>query len=92
MARVICELPNASAEIGGVKFTEDRGQMISEEIDDAAAERFARIPGFKLIKGKGKGKTAEEKAAAEAEAQAAAESAAEAKTAEEKAAAAKGKK
>lgn len=80
MARVICELDNASDEISGVKFTEDRGQMISEEIDDAVAERFAKVPGYKLVKTQ----TAKEQKAAEAKA---AEDAAAAKAAEEPAAA-----
>ena len=48
MKRVICDLPNASDCINGVKFTEDRGQMISEELSDEVAEGFAKIPGYKV--------------------------------------------
>lgn len=49
MARVICNLPNASTLIDGVTFLEDRGEMISAEIDDAAAARFVGIcAGFRL--------------------------------------------
>lgn len=48
MARVICNLPHAAAEISGVKFTRDRGEMISEEVSDESAELFASIPGFRL--------------------------------------------
>jgi len=49
MQRVICELPNAASEIGGVKFEPDgKGKVVSEEIEDAVAERFASIPGYKI--------------------------------------------
>lgn len=49
MARVICTLPNASTEIDGVTFAADRGQMISEDLDQAVADRFATIPGFQIV-------------------------------------------
>lgn len=49
MARVICTLENASELISGVKFTADRGQMISEEITDEVAAHFASIPGYSLV-------------------------------------------
>lgn len=49
MARVICRLPNASTEINGVRFTEDRGEMISDEITAELADAFASIPGFHKI-------------------------------------------
>lgn len=47
MPRVICDLPNASDLINGVKFEllED-GRRISEEIDEDTAENFASIPGY----------------------------------------------
>lgn len=48
MARVICNLPFAAEVISGVKFLEDRGERISEEIGDEAAKLFASIPGFRL--------------------------------------------
>lgn len=49
MARVICILPNASESISGVTFAPCRGGMLSDEIDDGVAERFARIPGYRLV-------------------------------------------
>lgn len=49
MARVICTLPNASTNINGVAFIEDRGQMISEDIPDHIADNFASIPGYELV-------------------------------------------
>lgn len=49
MTRVICSLPNASELISGVKFSRlDDGRLISAELDDARAERFASIPGFEI--------------------------------------------
>lgn len=49
MPRVICDLPNASAEISGVKFhpLEDGG-LISDEISQEEAELFASIPGYAI--------------------------------------------
>lgn len=49
MPRVICTLPNASASINGIAFTLDRGQMVSEEVDEATAARFASIPGYQMV-------------------------------------------
>jgi hypothetical protein len=49
MAQVICKLPNASEEISGVKFTAHDGGMLSEEISDEQAARFASIPGYALV-------------------------------------------
>jgi len=49
MPRVICNLPNASDEISGVKFHQlDDGRMISDEISDEQANRFASISGYEL--------------------------------------------
>ena len=48
MARVVCSLPNAAPLINGVKFTPDRGQMISDEVSDEVAAAFAAIPGYDL--------------------------------------------
>jgi type IV secretory pathway VirB10-like protein len=49
MPRVICDLKNASDEINGIKFFPlDDGRRISDEIDDATANRFASIPGYSL--------------------------------------------
>jgi hypothetical protein len=66
MAQVICTLPNASSSINGVKFTEDKGQMVSEEVTDDVAAHFASIRGYKLVR------KAEPKAKAAASASAAA--------------------
>lgn len=52
MPRVICDLPNASAEISGVKFHPlDDGRLISDEIAADQAERFISIPGYALDDG-----------------------------------------
>lgn len=51
MARVLCTSPNASDEIDGVKFEAVDGGMLSEEISDEAAARFAGIDGYKLADG-----------------------------------------
>lgn len=49
MPRVICELPNASDEINGIRFhLLDDGRRISDELDDDQARRFASIPGYSL--------------------------------------------
>ena len=82
MKRILCELPNASKEINGIKFSEDKGQMVSEEVKDEIADRFASIPGYKVVKVK---TSAEKKAQAAAEKKA--QAAADKKAAEEKAAA-----
>lgn len=49
MPRVICDRPNASDEISGVKFhlLEDGGK-ISDEISQEQAEMFASIPGYTI--------------------------------------------
>lgn len=52
MARVLCTLPNASDTINGVRFTADRGQMVSDEISDAQAAAFTAIPGYQLVPAK----------------------------------------
>lgn len=55
MARVRCELPNASGLIDGVRFERAAdGAMVSEEMGDAAAERLAGIPGFRALLGEKK--------------------------------------
>lgn len=69
MAKVICKLDNASGLINGVKFTADRGQMISEDIPDEVAAEFVKIPGYTMVR------TKEELAADEAAAKKAAEDA-----------------
>ena len=49
MAKVICTLPNASDTINGVRFTRDRGQMISDDMTDEQAAAFERVGGFKIV-------------------------------------------
>lgn len=44
--RVMCTLPNASTDIGGVRFQSIGGNMISEEISDEQGARFLSIDGF----------------------------------------------
>ena len=56
MARVICSLPHAAAIISGVKFVMDRGEAISEEIEDEVAAIFTRIPGFRPVEVAANGK------------------------------------
>lgn len=52
MPRVICDLPNASDEINGIKFHPlDDGGRISDEIDAETAALFASIPGYVLDDG-----------------------------------------
>lgn len=52
MPRVICDLPNASDEINGIKFHPlDDGGRISDEIDSETAALFASIPGYVLDDG-----------------------------------------
>lgn len=47
MPRVICELPNASLEISGVRFQKlEDGRFISDEIGDEATAMFLSIPGY----------------------------------------------
>lgn len=49
MPKVICTRPNASDEISGVKFvSHGAGGMISEDISDEQAARFASIPGYAI--------------------------------------------
>lgn len=65
MAKVVCTLPNVGKHVNGFAFTEDRGEFISEELQDDVALHFASIPGYRLVEskpaadtGKGKGKAA----------------------------------
>jgi hypothetical protein len=76
MARVLCTLEHASTSINGVSFTSDKGQLISDEVDDDVAAHFASIPGFVLMPAK------------KSKAQLAADAAAAAKAADDAAAAA----
>ena len=59
MPRIICTLENAGPVINGVKFTDDRGQKISEEVSDEIAASFDGIPGYQITKaGKSAAKSA----------------------------------
>jgi hypothetical protein len=46
MPKVICTLPNAAAEINGVKFTPAECGMLSDEVSAEQAEAFLSIPGY----------------------------------------------
>jgi len=50
--RILCDNPNldASQPVNGVSFEADRGQFISQPVSREVAERFARIPGYQMIK------------------------------------------
>lgn len=49
MSRVICDLPNASLEISGVRFQKlEDGRFISDEIGDEVTAIFLSIPGYEL--------------------------------------------
>jgi len=95
MQKILCTLPNAGAEISGIKFEpHSSGGMISVEAQsDEVVQRFLSIPGYKTPRAAKKEKEddAAKKAAEEAAAKAAAEAAEkqaeeEAKAAEEAAA------
>jgi hypothetical protein len=50
MAKVRCDLQNASEKISGYQFSPGiGGGMVSEDLPDEAAARFASIPGYVLI-------------------------------------------
>lgn len=93
MARVICTLPNASELINGIAFSllDDNTGMISAEIEQDLAERFASIPGYFLAETSGRDEAAE-KEKAEAKAAADAEKAAKKAEADAKKAEAAAKK
>lgn len=52
MPKVLCTLPNASEEIGGIKFTKHAKGMLSEDLSDEQATRLASIPGYEIVGGK----------------------------------------
>lgn len=52
MPKVLCTLPNASEEIGGIKFTQHAKGMLSEDIGDDEAARLASIDGYTIVGGK----------------------------------------
>lgn len=55
MAKVKCNLPNASGLISGVKFVSHAaGGMVSEELTDERAAEFCEIPGYELFDPKAK--------------------------------------
>lgn len=49
--RVLCSLPNMSAQVSGVGFTlmPDGEGWVSEDLTPALAEAFAAIPGYILL-------------------------------------------
>jgi hypothetical protein len=49
MPKILCTLPNASAEISGVKFTPHNEAMLSEDVSQEVAESFASIDGYKVV-------------------------------------------
>lgn len=49
MPKILCTLPNASEEIGGIKFAAHPKGMLSEEVSDEQARRLASIPGYELV-------------------------------------------
>lgn len=51
MPKVLCTLPNASDEIGGIKFVSHAKGMLSEDVSDEQAARLASIPGYKIVGG-----------------------------------------
>lgn len=52
MPKVLCTLPNASEEIGGIKFTQHAKGMLSEDLSDEQAKRLASIQGYEIVGGK----------------------------------------
>lgn len=49
MPKVLCTLPNASSDIGGIKFEQHAKGMLSEDISDEQAKRLASIPGYEIV-------------------------------------------
>ncbi len=55
VCKIICSLPNASEEINGIAFEEDKGDMVAINVPADKAERFANIQGYEVIPQQGKG-------------------------------------
>lgn len=66
MPKLLCTLPNASEEISGIKFVSHAAGMLSEDVSDEQAAKFASIPGYEIV-----GATAPKDPAVEDEAKAA---------------------
>jgi len=49
MPKVLCTLPNASEDIGGIKFAQHAKGMLSEDLSDEQAKRLASIPGYEIV-------------------------------------------
>ena len=50
MPRVICRIPTATSPINGVAFAPDAdGHLVSAELSEDQAARFASIPGYALV-------------------------------------------
>lgn len=81
MKKIICDLPNASELINGIKFesTLDGAVISLEPVEDDVAAQFDGIPGYHLVDAEPAGKksetAAEKKAREKAEKEAAAASA-----------------
>ena len=71
MPKIICTIPGAPEEIGGlkglIKFKATDAGMVADVSDDEAA-RFATIPGYALAKDGGDGDNGKQAEAAEREA------------------------
>jgi hypothetical protein len=48
MARILSTDPSTSALVSGVRFERTDAGMLSEEVADAVAEHFCRVPGYAL--------------------------------------------
>lgn len=49
MPKILCQLPNASESINGVRFVQVPKGMLSEEVSDETAAYFAAIAGYTLV-------------------------------------------
>lgn len=49
MPKLLCTLPNASEEISGIKFVSHAAGMLSEDVSDEQAAKFASIPGYEIV-------------------------------------------
>lgn len=49
MPKLLCTLPNASEEISGIKFVTHAAGMLSEDVSDEQAAKFASIPGYEIV-------------------------------------------
>ncbi|MCE2580779.1 hypothetical protein LDL36_20470 [Komagataeibacter sp. FNDCR1] len=52
MPRIVSKIPHTSSEVNGVKFSPDKGQMVSEEVSDDVAAHFKGIKGYRVVEDK----------------------------------------